>query len=147
MNGSASIKVDTRAFNGYMARVTADAKRVTRRVLRDMARDAALLARARAPHNMNPSTIKWDLVALGPIIRADGATAAYDGGEVNRTFNHPIFASPNIPRKQWNWTGTANTPSQPTYPFIEEAAREVVQDAELLMGAALQEMFDSEEAA
>lgn len=126
-----------------MDRITQGAKRTTDRVLRDMARDAALLARAHAPHNMDPKTIKWDVSRLGPIVRADGPTAAYDGGEIRSHFTHPIFPQAGSPRSTWHWTPR---PGQPTKPFIEIAAREVTEDADLLMSVALQKMFDAEEA-
>ena len=130
------VRVDARSANDMFGKLIPDAKRVTNRVLRDMARDAALLARAKAPHNMDPKTIKWDVSRLGPVVRADGPTAAYDGGEVKQVFSHPVFPAADSDRKTWNWA------EQKTFPFIELAAREVTEDAELLMSFALQKLFD-----
>src|ERR1017187_4685244 len=97
------IRVDTRSFSDEMKRVVVGSKRVTRRVLRDMARDAAMLARAKAPHNMDRKSIKADWAGLGPVVIADGATAAYDGGEVSHKFSHPVFPAAGSDRKTWNW--------------------------------------------
>jgi hypothetical protein len=133
------MRVDATPAKGYMDRITQGTRRATDRALRDMARDAALLARAHAPHNMDRKGIKWDVSRLGPIIRADGPTAAYDGGELKRTFSHPVFPQAGSDRTTWNWA------EQHTLPFIEIAAREVTEDADLVMSVELQKLFDAEE--
>ena len=137
--------VDTREFRDYMRVVSAGTKRVTRRVMSDMAKDAALLARAHEPHNMPRDDITWDFKsALGPAVHGVGAPAGYNDagrgitmGMRGSRFRHPVFASQNIPRKDWNWADQKDTK-----PFIEIAAAEVAQDSELLMSVALQNLFD-----
>ena len=69
---------------------------------------------------------------------ADGAPAAYDGGEIHSKFNHPVFASPNIPREKWHWA------SQNTDPFIEQTVHEVAGDEDERLEEALQPIFDRE---
>jgi hypothetical protein len=138
----ANVKVDVDAYKAYVREIKVKTRTACRHVLNDMARDAGLLARAHEPSNMPKNHIVWDVSpAIGPEVKAVGAPAAYDGHPkdpltFSGTFRHPIFASQNIPRNRWNWA------DQKTRPFIEEAAEEISKDAELVMEAGLQRVFD-----
>jgi hypothetical protein len=135
---------DTRIAVDYVKTVQAGTRRVTRKVLTDIARDAALLAKAHEPHNMRGyGSIKPIVTELGPAVRAVGAPAGYnDAGRMitagmRGRFRHPVFPDPNINRKYWHWVDQKNTK-----PFIEIAALEVAADADLVLSVALQDMFD-----
>jgi hypothetical protein len=139
-----TIRVDTRGLKDYMTVVKSGTRRVTNKVLRDIARDAALLAMAHEPHNMRGyGYIRPVVSELIPAVKALGAPAGYnDAGRFvtagfSGRFRHPVFPDPNINRKYWHWVDQKNTK-----PFIEIAAQEVGADAELVMSVALQEMFD-----
>ena len=132
------IKAETEPARQWMRDTKVLTGRAVKKSMVDTARDAALLARTRAPHNMKKTLIKWAWTPLGAAVIADGAPAAYDGGEIHSKFKHPVFASPNIPREKWNWA------SQNTDPFIEKTVHEVADDEDERLEEALQPIFDRE---
>lgn len=130
--------VDTSSFNDYMSKVKTGTRSTMRRVLNDLAKDAALLARAHEPHNMPRKNITWGMTdAYGPAVRAKGAPAGYSNGSVIQ-FWHPVFASSRIPRNKWNWAAQKHTT-----PFVEDAVEEVMSDSSLVISSELQKLFDS----
>src|ERR1022692_977572 len=99
------MKVDTVAATDAIKRMKTGMSRAVTRELRNMARDAALLARAHTPHNMDRKTIIWGLDGHGSFVHADGAAAAYDGsGTLETHFTHPIFPKAGSDRATWHWT-------------------------------------------
>lgn len=135
---SVSVEVETDAARRWMRDTKVLSGRIIQKVLIDSARDAAILARTRTPHNMKKTLIHWAWTPLGAAVIADGAPAAYDGGEIHSTFRHPVFASPNIPRDRWNWA------SQKTDPYIEKSVHEITQDEDVRLARELQPVFDRE---
>jgi hypothetical protein len=145
MSGPA-IKVDDKNAQDCLTRIKMGTRRVLSRELRNMARDAALLARAHAPSNMNRDDIKWGLIGINAYVDAKGGPAAYNsgkgaipGGPRGSTFSHPVFPKAGSDRKTWNWSDT-----QATKPFIDDAVREIQQDASVLLEVAFQEFLDTE---
>ncbi len=109
-----------------------------------MARDAALLSRAKAPHNMDRKQITFGVDGHGSFVHADGGPAAYDGSGLLLThFTHPIFPKAGSDRATWHWTPR---PGQRGFPFIEKAVEEVTHDSDLMLSAAIQDSLDAESA-